>query len=64
MPEDITVEMQSLENVRKHVTDIRARSGKTRTRNTLAAEALAAEEEIMNAIRNLNARLDESEYQE
>ncbi len=64
MPEDIAIEPESLDNVRKHVADIRARSGKTRTRNTLAAEALAAEEEIMNAIRNLNARLDESEFQE
>ena len=64
MPEEITVEPESLDNVRKHVADIRARSGKIHTRNTLAAEALAAEEEIMKAIRNLNARLDESEFQE
>ena len=64
MPEEITVEPESLDNVRKHVDDLRARSGKPRTRNILAAEALAAEEEIMNAIRNLNARLDHSEFQE
>ena len=64
MPEEITIEPESLDNVRKHVADLRARSGKIHTRNTLAAEALAAEEEIMNAIKNLNARLDESELQE
>ncbi len=64
IPEDITIEPESLENVRKHVADLRAKAGKTRTRKTIAAEALAAEEEIMKAIKKLNARLDESEIQE
>jgi|GEM_PF-3270704 len=64
MPEDITIEPESLDNIRKHVGDLRARSGKPRTRETIAAEALAAEEEIMNAIRKLNAQLDHSEFQE
>jgi hypothetical protein len=64
MPDDITIEPESLDNIRKYIDDLHARSGKARTRNIIAAEALAAEEEIMNAIRNLNARLDESEFQE
>lgn len=64
MPEDITIDSESLDNVRNYVADLRAKSGKSRTRKTLAAEALAAEAEIMKAIRNLNARLDESELQE
>lgn len=64
MPEEITVEPESLDSVRKHVADMRLKSGKTPTRSTLAAEALAAEEEIMKAIKKLNARLDESELQE
>ena len=63
-PKEIIIEPESLENVRQHVADLQATSGKTRTRKTIAAEALAAEAEIMKAIRKLNAQLDESEFQE
>jgi hypothetical protein len=64
MPEDITIEPESLYNIQKYVANLRAMSGKALTRKTLASEALAAEEKIMKAIKNLNARLDESERQE
>ena len=39
-------------------------SGKKRTRKKLADEALAAEGEILKAIRSLNAELDKKEIQE
>lgn len=64
MPEDITIEPESLHNVQKYVANLRAMSGRALTRKTMASEALAAEEKIMKAIKNLNARLDESERQE
>jgi hypothetical protein len=64
MPEEMTIEPESLLNVQKHVAELRAKAGKTRSRKTLAEEALAAEAEIMKAIRNLNAQLDKSEFQE
>jgi len=64
MPEDIVIEPESLHNVRKYVANLRAMSGRAINRKNLASEALAAEERILKAIKNLNARLDESEIQE
>ncbi len=63
-PPEIVIDSESLLNVQKTVNEIRAKQGKTRIRQNMAAEALAAEEEILKAIRNLNAQLDESETQE
>lgn len=64
MPDGITVDPESLLNVQKYVAELRAKAGKTLSRKTLAEDALAAEAEIMKAIRNLNAQLDKSEFQE
>jgi hypothetical protein len=61
---EVVIDSESLENVQKTIRQIRARQGKARLRQNLAAEALAAEEEILKAIRNLNAQLDKSELQE
>jgi hypothetical protein len=63
-PPEIIIEPESLFNVQKHIAELRAKSGKKISRKAQADEALAAEEEIMKAIRNLNAQLDESESQE
>ena len=60
----MVIDSESLENVQKTIRQIRARQGKARLRQNMAAEALAAEEEILKAIRNLNAQLDQSEPQE
>jgi hypothetical protein len=61
---EVVIDSESLQNVQKTIRQIRARQGKARLRQNLAAEALAAEEEILKAIRNLNAQLDRSEPQE
>ena len=61
---EMVIDSESLENVQKTIRQIRARQGKARLRQNMAAEALAAEEEILKAIRNLNAQLDQSEPQE
>ena len=63
-PPEMVIDSDSLLNVQKTVDEIRARQGKARIRQNRAAEALAAEEEILRAIRNLNAQLDKSEFQE
>ena len=63
-PPEMVIDPDSLLNVQKTVDELRARQGKARIRQNRAAEALAAEEEILRAIRNLNAQLDESEFQE
>ena len=63
-PPEMVIDSESLHNVQKTVDEIRARQGKAQSRQNRAAEALAAEEEILRAIRNLNAQLDESEFQE
>jgi hypothetical protein len=61
---EVVVDSESLTNVQKTIRQIRARQGKARLRQNLAAEALAAEEEILKAIRSLNAQLDRGEPQE
>ncbi|MGD9143010.1 MAG: hypothetical protein PVG61_04100 [Dehalococcoidia bacterium] len=61
---EMAIDPESLRNVQKTVREIRAKQGKNLIRQNIAAEALAAEEEILKAIRNLNAQLDESEFQE
>jgi hypothetical protein len=62
-PPEIIIEPESILNIQKHIDDMRSKSGKKRTRQMLADEALAAEEEIRKAIRKLNTQLDESEFQ-
>jgi hypothetical protein len=61
---EMAIDPESLRNVQKTVREIRAKQGKNLIRQNIAAEALAAEEEILKAIRNLNAQLEESEFQE
>ena len=63
-PKEIVIEPESLLNVKKHLAELHGRTGKNRTRQILADEALAAEEEIKKAIKKLYTQLDESEFQE
>lgn len=61
---ELAVDTESLRDVQQTIREIRARQGKSQLQRSRAEEALAAEEEILKAIRKLNAQLDKSEFQE